>query len=152
MKSTILICLVGIFATLLIALTHAENVDFALCTPPDQTPQPYEITSLDMNPASPHPGDTVEITITGTAHNGTTGGSLTSEISKGGIKLFTFTYDLCESAVGGCPIAAGPCKIVLHQSTPRFAFPGEYQAVNHAADSDGKPLSCAEFKFNVVKA
>lgn len=128
--------------------TYADKVDFKFCSPPD-VPQPYQIESIDLNPLYPKPGDNVQITIVGTAVNGTTSGLVTSEVSKAGIKLFSFTYDLCESVVGGCPTKPGESTIIIHQSTPRFAFPGEYEALNHAYNADKKIISCASFKFTV---
>jgi len=91
---------------------------------------------------------------------------LYADIYLQGVKLFEYTYDLCQVsfrnyhhhyqfkkiAVGGCPITPGTKSLKIQNQIPSFAFPGTYLTVASAYvdPSKQKEIGCVSFNFTLA--
>ncbi|KAF0979983.1 hypothetical protein FDP41_001136 [Naegleria fowleri] len=138
------------FALILLCATVAlaVNAPFQQCfNNPVFTPK-----ALDITPASPKAGDTLTAVTTGQVTTPISGGILYADIYLSGVKLFEYSYNLCQIVVGGCPIGVGNQAIKIQNQIPSFAFPGTYQTVASAYldSSKSKELACVSFNFTIA--
>lgn len=108
--------------------------------------------SLDITPSPPKAGDTLIATTTGQVTTTVSSGTLYADIYLQGIKLFEYTYDLCQITVGGCPITMGTKAIKIQNQIPSFAFPGTYNTVAtaYADATKTKEIACVSFNFTIA--
>lgn len=132
---------------LLIPFLLAEHVVFQNCAQQSV----FETTSIDLTPITPKPGDAVVITINGVSLEHCEAGTLQSTVMLKNVPVFEYHYDLCQISEQKCPVEKGDWTGVIHQLTPRFAFPGLYTSKSVAKDNTGRMLSCVEFNFNITR-
>ena len=136
-----------IILVFLIASLFAENVPFLTCM---ENPV-FETTSIDITPSIPKPGQAVVITINGISLEHCDGGKLNSQVKLKNVPVFEYHYNLCDVSLQKCPIEKGEWTGVIHQLTPRFAFPGIYTTRSTGVNLSGTILSCVEFNFTITK-
>ncbi|EFC49065.1 phosphatidylinositol/phosphatidylglycerol transfer protein [Naegleria gruberi] len=141
--SILLVCLIAT-----VMMVSADPAPFKQC----MSNGVFFPQSLDITPAKPKAGDTLVAVATGTVSATVPSGILYADIYLSGVRLFEFTYDLCKSVSGGCPITPGTKAITIQNSIPSFAFPGTYNTVASAyADaSKTKEIACVSFNFTIA--
>jgi hypothetical protein len=96
------------------------------------------IKSVDVTPTVAHPGDNVTSVTTGVSStlivlhsklldSTAAGGTLSVEVFLNGIKLITFSHDLCQ--IHRCPLKKEAYTATVVQNIPSFAFPGTYTVI-----------------------
>lgn len=77
------------------------------------------------------------------------GGQSTSRIFSLNIQVGTEKRDLCDNAVGGCPINIGNFQSKTTSQVPNWSPRGVYKVISIDRDRNGRQLSCVEFEFKL---
>jgi len=113
-----------------------------------------EITSVDLNPNPPKPGNTLSIVAKGTVKDDIEDGAkIHLSVKYGLITIIRTTRDLCEDVpnVGlECPVKKGELSLSKDVDLPAEIPPGKYTVVADVVSKDDKTITClnavVEFK------
>jgi hypothetical protein len=143
------------FATLFVALAlcfavaSAQSSWSQTCT--GSGTATLTVSSVTLNPDPPVLGQNDTVTLTGTlGEQITQGASIALQITYFGIPVFNGNYDVC--AENACPLGPGDVTasiVVLGDSLPPIAPPGQYIATATFNDQAGATIACVAVTFNL---